>query len=174
MQNSRDFGAIKSRDWMTDFSPLLIIITFVSSLVAFGILKFYYQMELLSPKLGSIGVFVAFLAAAVSQIARLGFGLAGVRDLSRGREYLGFGGIIASIALTIYEHSEASRMAIHWGNEHLALVFYFLVWVALVAEIRLIMTMSEKPKVQEQKKGNGQRPSKNGQKAENFEVNHEH
>ena len=160
MQNSRDFGAIKSRDWMTDFSPVLIVATFIASLVAFGILKFHYLSEIFVPKLGSVGVFIAAAISVVCEAGRLAFGLAGVRDLVRGREYLGWGGILASLALTFYEHKEALRMAEHWGNSHMTMSLLFLVWVALFAEIRLIMTMSEKP--EKQKSGNGERPSQNG------------
>jgi len=162
MQKIRDFGAIKSRDWMTDFSPVLIVVTFIASLVAFGILKFYYLSEIFAPKLGGVGVFIAAATAIVCEAGRLAFGLAGVRDLVRGREYLGWGGILASLALTFYEHREALRMAEHWGNTHMTMSFLFLVWVAFFAEIRLIMTMSEKPKAKKQKSGNGRRSS-NGQ-----------
>lgn len=172
MQNSnqkeRNFGADNARDWMTDLSPSLIIFTFISSLIAFGVLKFNYQSELMAPKLGQTGLWVAGMTAVVSQFARLAFGLAGVRDLTRGREYLGWGGIIASIGLTFYEHKEALRMAAHWENDHLAFSFLFLVWVALFAEIRLIMTMSEKPLIKSKKKGNGHRSSKNGQHSNGY------
>lgn len=169
MQKSKDFGAVKSRDFMTDFSPILIVATFIASLLAFGILKFYYLSEIFQPKLGGVGVFIAAAISIVCEAGRLAFGLAGVRDLVRGREYLGWGGILASLGLTFYEHNEALRMAEHWGNGHMTASLLFLVWVALFAEIRLIMTMSEKRKSQKKKSGNGQRPSRNGQQNPNQE-----
>lgn len=129
MQNSchkdRNFGADHARDVMTDLSPIFIIIGFCLSLLALAILKFIYQQELMSPRLGQVGGFFAFLTAVVSQLLRLAFGLAGVRDLSRGNEIIGWCGILASFVLAVYEHNEAVRMAQHWGNPELSYIFYF-------------------------------------------------
>ena len=142
-ENEQDYWATSAQEFLTDISPILIIGSFGLSLIAFGVLKFNYHVELLSEKLPTMGVAIAAMIAVVSQLLRFAFGLAGVRDLVRGRKWVGIIGIMASVVLTIYEHFEAGRMAVHWGNEHLWFIFVFLVWVALVAEIRLIMTMSE-------------------------------
>ena len=173
MQNSsqkeRDFWATNVQEFLTDISPILIIGSFGASLIAFGVLKFNYHVELFSEKLPTIGYLIAGMVAVVSQLLRFAFGLAGVRDLVRGRTWIGVIGITASIMLSIYEHFEAKRMATHWGNEHLWYIFVFLVWVALVAEIRLIMTMSKHPNYLA-KKGKGKRPSKNGQNQSNYDY----
>ena len=41
------------------------------------------------------------------------------------------------------DHFEASRMSAHWENPELWYALVFLVWGGMVAEIRLMMTMSE-------------------------------
>lgn len=158
MRNSRDFGAESVRDWLTDISPILIIGTFLLSLLSFGVLKFNYHQELFSEKLPTIGTLLAAMIAFVSQIARFAFGLAGVRDIVRGRVWLGWSGVLASVILSIYEHFEASRMAIYWENPDWWYAFVFLVWLALATEIRLLMTMSEK-----QDSGSGLQESRSNQ-----------
>lgn len=175
MQNSdlkeQDYWATSTQQFLTDISPILIILSFGASLFAFGVLKYNYLADLFSEKLPSIGLIVAVLVSVVSELLRFGFGLAGVRDLVRGKRWNGILGIGASVILSIYDHFEAGRMAAHWGNEELWYVLVFLVWVALVAEIRLIMTMSEKPAVivplnEEEDLGNGHdryKPNLNGQ-----------
>lgn len=175
MQNSdvkeQDYWATSAQQFLTDISPILIILSFGASLFSFGVLKYNYLADLFGEKLPSIGLIVAAMVAVVSELLRFGFGLAGVRDLVRGKKWNGILGIGASVILSVYDHFEAGRMAAHWGNEELWYVLVFLVWVALVAEIRLIMTMSEKPAVvvplnEEDDLGNGHdryKPKFNGQ-----------
>ena len=166
MQNSnqkdRDFWATSTQEFLTDISPILIIGSFGASLLAFGMLKFHYHQELFAEELPAISAMIAAMVAVVSQLLRFAFGLAGVRDLVRGRKWMGILGIGASILLSVYEHFEAGRMAVHWKNPDLWYIFVFLVWVALVAEIRLIMTMSVKP-VGNAIKSVHKKSSKNGQ-----------
>jgi len=83
------------------------------------------------------------MVAIVSELFRFAFGLTGVRDLVNGNKANGILGIGASLLLSVYDHFEASRMAAHWDNPELWYALVFLVWGGMVAEIRLMMTMSE-------------------------------
>lgn len=147
MQNSdnkeRDFWATSAQTLLTDLSPILIILSFGASLLAFGILKYNYLADLFSVKLPSIGLLVAGMVAIVSELFRFAFGLTGVRDLVKGNRASGILGIGASLLLSVYDHFEASRMSAHWENPELWYALVFLVWGGMVAEIRLMMTMSE-------------------------------
>ena len=165
MQNSdykeRDFWATSAQALLTDISPILIILSFGASLLAFGILKYNYLADLFSAKLPSIGLLVAGMVAIVSELFRFAFGLTGVRDLVNGNKANGILGIGASLLLSVYDHFEASRMAAHWDNPELWYALVFLVWGGMVAVIRLMMTMSEaklvgnEPVTQQQTKKNG-------------------
>lgn len=86
---------------------------------------------------------IAILIDLVSQLGRLAFGLVGVRDFVRGKKVTGALGILASIAITAYEHLEVARMVQYWRNPEMYYPIVFLVWIALVFELRLMMTMSE-------------------------------
>lgn len=169
MQNSdnkeRDFWATSAQSLLTDISPILIILSFGASLLAFGILKYNYLADLFSVKLPSIGLLVAGMVAVVSELFRFAFGLTGVRDLVNGNKANGILGIGASLLLSVYDHFEASRMATHWDNPELWYALVFLVWGGMVAEIRLMMTMSEVKVVgneQNRQQGQEKQSQKNG------------
>jgi len=143
VNNERDFWATSAQKLLTDISPILIILSFGASLLAFGVLKYNYLADLFSAKLPSIGLLVAGMVAIVSELFRFAFGLTGVRDLVNGNKANGILGIGASLLLSVYDHFEASRMAAHWENPELWYALVFLVWGGMVAEIRLMMTMSD-------------------------------
>ncbi len=135
-------GAESLRVGLTNSSPMLIILCFICSLVLLGIIKYHYQLALFNVVSPSVSFWVAILFAGVIQVGRMAFGFVGVRDLVRGRWVIGILGIIASILITIFEHTEVNRMVAHWDQEHLRFPLLFLVWIALVFELRLIMTMT--------------------------------
>ena len=135
-------GAESIRVGLTNSSPMLIILCFICSLVLLGIIKYHYQLALFHVVSPSVSFWVAILFAAVIQVGRMAFGFVGVRDLVRGNWVIGVLGIIASIVITVFEHTEVNRMVAHWNQEHLRIPLLFLVWIALVFELRLIMTMA--------------------------------
>jgi len=135
-------GAESIRVGLTDASPMLIIICFIFSLLLLGIIKYNYQLALFNIVNPSVSFWVAILFAVVVQVGRMAFGFVGVRDLARRNWVIGILGISASIAITFFEHTEVNRMVEHWGNDHLRIPLIFLVWITLVFELRLIMTMS--------------------------------
>ena len=136
-------GADSVRDKLTDSSPMLIILCFIISLILFGIIKYHYQVSLFKviSRDATISMWLALLFAAVVQIARMAFGFVGVRDLSRDRWFIGGLGVIASIAITYFEHTEVSRMVEHWQEPHLQIPLIALVWGSFLLELRLIGTM---------------------------------
>jgi len=136
-------GADSVRDKLTDSSPMLIILCFIISLVLFGIIKYHYQLALFKviSRNTSISMWLALLFAAVVQIARMAFGFVGVRDLSRDRWLIGGLGLVASVLITYFEHTEVSRMVEHWQEPHLQIPLIALVWGSFLLELRLIGTM---------------------------------
>lgn len=134
-------GANSVRDGLTNSSPMLIILCFICCLVLLGIIKFNYQTVLFNVVDPTVSFWVALLFSIVVQVGRMAFGFVGVRDLARGKWVIGILGICASIAITVFEHTEVTRMVEHWKEEHLRIPLLFLVWGAFLFELRLIMTM---------------------------------
>jgi len=149
-KSSGKLGAESLRTGLTDASPMLIIICFIFSLICLGVVKYNYQISIFEVINPNLSIWIALLFAVVVQVGRMAFGFVGVRDLVKGRWVIGSLGICASIGITVFEHIEVGRMVEFWGNESLRLPFQFLVWVALIFELRLIMTMSGKNNEEEE------------------------
>ena len=126
--------------FLTNSSPLLIIFVFLLSFSTMGIFQVNYYSEIFNTRLPNIGPLLAVFIALVTQFARLAFGLAGARDISSGKVVTGALGLLASLGVTMFEHWEVARMAEHWATPALLHLLQFVVWVAFLAEIRLLMT----------------------------------
>jgi len=134
-------GADSVRNFLTNSSPMLIILCFICCLFLLGIIKFNYQVALFNVINPNVSFWVSLLFALVVQIGRMAFGFVGVRDLSRGRWIIGLLGLTASAGITYFEHTEVERMVAHWNNQSLHEPLLFLVWGAFLFELRLIGTM---------------------------------
>ena len=142
MKNSKDFKAGQFLQFLISLSPFLIIGTMVFSFIIMGVLQFNYYNSMFAENLPVVGIVLAVLLPVVTQIGRLSFGLVGARDIASGHNWTGILGLTGGIAIAGFEHYEAIRMAALW-NPELKAMFLFINWISIVAEIRLMMTISK-------------------------------
>lgn len=144
MQNSNDKFqrlAEKTIRMITDFSPFLVIGTTIISLLVVFIIDIIFKAGLFLPVMGYAGYVVAFLIPLAIMAARLGFGLLGAKDISDGSWASGFLGLVGTFAIAFYEHTAVTKIAIEWSLADYSSLFQFMVWLAVGAELRLMMTL---------------------------------
>lgn len=145
MQNSthisNDFKAKNVLDFLVRISPLLIIATMVIFLTVVAVIQFNFYNSKFSSPLPEAGPYLAVFGASGFAIARLAFGLIGARDISNGKLMTGILGLVATLAIAIFEHTEVQSIVSFWAIPELSTLVKFFIWIAVIAEIRLLMTV---------------------------------
>lgn len=145
MQNSteisRDFKAGETIQFLTDMSPFFVIATTITSLAVIFLIDITYLTAVFFPKMSYVGYVVGFLVPSGIMVARLGFGLLGASDISKGAWISGLIGLSGTFAIAIFEHSALTHIAEVWNMPDQIGLFQFMVWLAVGAELRLMMTL---------------------------------
>ena len=139
--NSRDFGAGRAIQLLTNLSPVLVILTTLLSLLVIQIIDTVAKIDIFVPKMGLVGYAPAFLIPFCILIARLGFGLLGAKDIAQKSYASGIVGLLGTFAIALYEHNAVTQIATVWKLTDYAVLFQFIVWLAVAAELRLMMTL---------------------------------
>lgn len=148
MQNSkvkppetRDFNAGAAIQWLTDMSPFFIIATTLISLAVIFLIDVSYLTKVFFPKMSYGGWLVGFLIPSGIMVARIGFGLLGASDISKGSYISGLIGLSGTFAIAIFEHYALTEIAHVWELPKQVGLFQFMIWLAVGAELRLMMTL---------------------------------
>lgn len=181
MQNSnestRDFNASAAIQFLTDLSPLLIVATTVTALLVIFLIDVTHLISVFEPKMGILGYVVAFLISCCILIARLAFGLLGASDVSNGAYISGIIGLSGTLCIAVFEHFALTHIATVWNMPEQIGLFQFIVWLAVGAELRLMMTLGNEKNILNRMKGKAAKksmpvlPSK-PMEWENFNYNH--
>lgn len=172
---SRDFNAAATIQFLTDLSPFFIISTTIISLLVIFLIDIIYLSEVFVPKMSYAGYLVGGLIPLAIFVARIGFGLLGASDISKGSWISGLIGLIGTFAIAIFEHYALTHIAITWKMVDQIGLFQFMVWLAVGAELRLMMTLGNENNLinrvfkKSQKSGNG----KKGKEEWDFNYNME-
>lgn len=140
-ETSRDFNAGATIQFLTDMSPFFVIATTITSLAVIFLIDITYLTAVFFPKMSYIGYLVGFLVPTAILVARLGFGLLGASDISKGAWISGLIGLSGTFAIAIFEHYALTHIAEVWNMPDQIGLFQFMVWLAVGAELRLMMTL---------------------------------
>lgn len=138
---SRDFNAAATIQFLTDLSPILIVTTTFISLLVIFFIDITHLAKVFFVQMSYLGYFVAFLIPLGIMIARLAFGLLGAKDISGGAWLSGILGLAGTFAIAIFEHYTLTHIAKLWEMYDQIGLFQFIVWLAVGAELRLMMTL---------------------------------
>lgn len=135
-------------------SPTFLLVSMaLSFLIIFSVEFLYYSEYIFARKM--VNPFNWVLGGAIGlmfQLARFAFGIAGASDFSTGNQKAGLMGMVFSVALAAVGGIEVHLICSNWANGDPS--FYFssmlglqsIVWLGLVIEIRIAMTVANSVK----------------------------
>ncbi|WP_291728694.1 hypothetical protein [Bernardetia sp.] len=112
------------------------------------IIEVFYNVTAMTPLFPQLAyayvVGVGF--AVIIQGARLGFGLIGIDDFSKGKYARGTFGLLFSLAVTIFESYSSAHIA-SWEvftnfSDSILLLLNFTIWVGFALELRLALSLA--------------------------------
>ena len=135
-------------------SPGLLLVSMILSFVLVAIVQvFYYSNYVFVGKVGTAGIAFAISCgiAVMVQLTRVAFGITGAFEFANGNAGKGIFGILCSLGLTIWSSFELAEIAAVWAGNDASLLYssqlvlLFIAWAGWVLEVRLAVTIYEKP-----------------------------
>lgn len=137
---------------LSKIAPVALVVCALLSFVAVAIFSVSYYETLLIPHLPSVGRGMAILIAAIQEFVRFALLVSSVRDFSEGKQFNGWLGLVGSGLIVWHDMSLAYSIATSWSAENpsaYTAIFYFLILIGLLLEIRLILTVGAAGQVQD-------------------------
>jgi len=133
---------------MIKAAPGILLFVMVSSFILMLIIEVFYNVTALTPLFPQIAYayVVGIGFSIIIQGSRLGFGLMGIDDFSKGKYARGTIGLLFSLAGTIFETYSASHIAA-WDvfedfSGSILLLLNFTIWVGFALELRLALSLA--------------------------------